>query len=69
MKMKTLLAAAAMFFGLSTAAFASVTFGVGSTPVTKIVATGHTEASKPPSNCQSPSGERPNSGRSTMIST
>jgi len=45
MKMKTLLAAAAMFFGLSTAAFASVTFGVGSTPVTKIVATGHTEAS------------------------
>jgi len=45
MKMKTLLAAAVLFFGASTAAFASVTFGVGSTPVTKIVATGHTEAS------------------------
>jgi len=45
MKMKTLLAAAVLFFGASTAAFASVTFGVGSTPVTTIVATGHTEAS------------------------
>jgi len=46
MKMKTLLAAAVLFFGASTAALAQnrADFSVISTQVTNIVATGHTEA-------------------------
>jgi len=43
MKMKTLLAAAAMCFVFSAAAFAQSTYTVGSTPVTQVVKSGQTE--------------------------
>jgi hypothetical protein len=43
MKAKTLLVAAVMFFCLTAAAFAQVTFSVGSTPVTTVTRTGFTE--------------------------
>jgi len=46
MKMKTLLAAAAMCFVFSAAAFAQSTYTVGSTPVTQVVKSGQTEKNR-----------------------
>jgi hypothetical protein len=43
MKARSLLVAAVMFFGLSVAAFAQANFDTGSTPVTAVTRSGHTE--------------------------